>query len=135
MLLLDRVLEVGAGHIVTELTVRDDGLFSSSNGTVPAWVGMEYMAQAIAAVSGYQRRLQGQTIELGFLLGTRYYQCYVGHFRCGAVLQVRAEKIMDAANDMSVFDCKIEGDGLAANSMINVFLPRDSKQFIAGIVE
>lgn len=132
MVLLDRVLEVGEAHIVTELVVRDDGLFSSPEHTVPAWLGLEYMAQTVAAFSGYQRRRQGEEVELGFLLGTRYYQCSVGGFPCGARLTVRVEKIIEAANDMSVFDCAIEGDGIRATSKLNLLMPQDSKKFLAG---
>ncbi len=132
MVLLDKMVEVGDGHIVVELTVRDDGLFSGTDHTVPAWVGLEYMAQAVAAFSGYQRRCRGEEIELGFLLGTRYYQSSVGSFACGTRLKVRAEKIIEAANDMSVFDCVIEGDNIIATSKLNLLMPQDSKKFLAG---
>lgn len=131
MVLIDRVLEVEEGHIVVELTVRDDGLFSSPEQAVPAWVGLEYMAQAVAAYSGYQRKLRGLPIDLGFLLGTRYFQCSVGHFACGTRLKVRAEKIIEAANDMVVFDCCLEGDEIKATSKLNLLMPQDSKTFLA----
>lgn len=132
MVLVDRVIEAGEGYIVVELTVRDDGLFSGPDHTVPAWVGLEYMAQAVAAFSGCQRKRRGQEIELGFLLGTRYYQCSAGHFRCGARLRVRAEKIIEAANDMVVFDCCLEGEDVEASSKLNLLMPQDSKKFLAG---
>ena len=132
MVLIDSVLEAGDDHIVVELTVRDDGLFSSAEHTVPAWVGLEYMAQTIAAFSGYHKKCRNEEIQLGFLLGTRYYQCSVDHFPCGTRLKVRAEKIIEAANDMSVFDCIIEGNNIVATSKLNVLLPQDSKKFLAG---
>ncbi|BBL71855.1 3-hydroxydecanoyl-ACP dehydratase [Methylogaea oryzae] len=132
MVLLDRVVEVGDEHIVVEVTVRDDGLFSLPDRTVPAWVGLEYMAQAIAAYSGYHRRCRGEEIGLGFLLGTRHYQCSAGGFPCGARLRVRAEKIIEAANEMSVFGCTIDGEHVHADSKLNVLLPKDAKTFLAG---
>ncbi|MBD9356326.1 3-hydroxylacyl-ACP dehydratase [Methylomonas sp. EbA] len=132
MVLLDRVLDVSDNHILVELNVRDDGLFSSVDQHVPAWVGLEYMAQAIAAYSGYHRKCRGEAIGLGFLLGTRYFQCSVGSFPCGTKLTVRAEKIIEAANDMSVFDCTIAGQNIKASSKLNVLLPQDSKKFLAG---
>ena len=107
--MLDRGVEVGEDYIVCELKVRDDGLFSTAEQTVPAWVGMEYMAQAIAAYSGYHRKTRGEPIGLGFLLGARFYKCSVGGFPCGSLLKVRAEKIIEAPNDMSVFECKPGG--------------------------
>ncbi|MGY6276231.1 ApeP family dehydratase [Methylomonas sp. MgM2] len=132
MVLVDKVLEAGEGYIVVELTVRDDGLFSGSDHCVPAWVGLEYMAQAVAAYSGYQRKRRGLDIDLGFLLGTRYYRCSVGRFACGKRLKVRAEKIIEAANDMVVFDCCLEGDGIEATSKLNLLMPQDSREFLAG---
>lgn len=132
MVLLDRVVEVGDGYIVVELSVRDDGLFSRSDHNVPAWVGLEYMAQTVAAYSGYQRKLKGEEIELGFLLGTRYYQCSVDSFPCGSRIRVRAEKIIEAANDMAVFECVLEGDRMLATSKLNLLMPKDSKTFLAG---
>ena len=132
MVLLDRVVEAGEDYIVVELSVRDDGLFSVPGRAVPAWVGLEYMAQAIAAFSGYHRKCRGEAIDLGFLLGTRHYRCSAGSFPCGTRLRVRADKIIEAANDMAVFACAIEGGGIRADANINVLLPKDSKKFLAG---
>ena len=132
MVLLNRVLDIGEGYIIAELKVRDDGLFSNFEPNVPAWLGLEYMAQAVAAFSGYQRKCKGEAIGLGFLLGTRHYQCSVGSFPCGSYLQVRAEKIIEAANDMSVFECTVDGVNIKASGRLNVMLPQDSKKFLAG---
>lgn len=135
MVLIDKVVETGDEHIVVELTVRDDGLFSSPEKTVPAWIGLEYMAQTIAAFSGFHKMRRGEAIQLGFLLGTRYYESSVDHFPCGTLLRVRADKIIEAANDMSVFDCTLEGNegnNIFATSKLNVLLPQDSKKFLAG---
>lgn len=130
MALLDQMLEVGENHIVTGLAVRDDGLFSGPDRRVPAWVGLEYMAQTVAAFSGYWRRRRGEAIQLGFLLGTRHYQCSVGSFPCGAALRVFAEKVMVGVNDMSVFDCRVEGEGVLALAKLNVLLPGDAERFL-----
>jgi hypothetical protein len=45
---------------------------------------------------------------------------------------VRADKIIEAANEMSVFACAIEGSDIHADAQINVLLPKDSKKFLAG---
>lgn len=132
MVLVDNVVEVGNEHIVVELTVREDGLFSQADRTVPAWVGLEYMAQTVAAFSGYHRRCAGEAVGLGFLLGTRHYQASVGSFPCGTRLTVRADKVIEAANDMSVFDCQLQGETISAHAKLNVLLPKDSQQFLAG---
>lgn len=130
MVLIDRVVETGDSHVVVELVVREDGLFNVDQ-QVPSWLGLEYMAQAVAAYSGYQRRRRGQDIDLGFLLGTRYYQCSAAQFDCGQRLSIRAEKIIEAANDMVVFDCHLQGEAVTASAKLNLLMPQDSKQFLA----
>lgn len=129
MVLLDKVLCADDASILVQLTVRDDGLFSTHQ-QVPAWLGMEYMAQAVAAFSGYHRKRNGLDIDLGFLLGTRHYQCSVGHFLCGTRLNVRAEKIIEAANDMVVFDCLLQGENIEARAKLNLLMPQDSTKFL-----
>jgi predicted hotdog family 3-hydroxylacyl-ACP dehydratase len=131
MMLLDRVLEIGESHIVAGLAVRDDGLFAGPGGAVPAWIGMEYMAQTVAAYSGYQRRRQGKAVDLGFLLGTRFYECSVSAFSPGTELMVRAEVDIETHNGMSVFDCRIKGENIRAAAKLNVFLPKDSSIYLA----
>lgn len=132
MVLLDGILEIGEGHIVAELTVRDDGLFAGPGETVPAWVGMEYMAQTVAAYSGYRRRCRGEAVDLGFLLGTRLYECSSAGFPPGAKLRVRADSEIEGLNGLSVFACRLEGDGITAAAKLNVFLPADSRTYLAG---
>jgi predicted hotdog family 3-hydroxylacyl-ACP dehydratase len=130
MVLLDKVVEIDSESIIVELVVRDDGLFSDSDKTVPAWVGLEYMAQTVAAFSGYHRKCQGEKVDLGFLLGTRFYQCSAASFPCGTQLTVTAKKIIEAANEMSVFNAVIEGENIYAHSQLNLLLPKDSNVFL-----
>jgi predicted hotdog family 3-hydroxylacyl-ACP dehydratase len=130
MLLLDRVLEAGDEYILTEVTVRGDCLFADAGREVPAWVGIEYMAQTVAAFSGYQRLLGGRAVDLGFLLGTRYYRSVVTAFPCGALLRVRAEMEIEGLNGLSVFACRIESGELLAQAKLSVFLPSDSRAYL-----
>ena len=48
MLLIDRVVAVDADQVPAELVVPEEG-WTGRDGGVPAWIGVEYMAQAIAA--------------------------------------------------------------------------------------
>ena len=70
MLLLDRLLQADAESAVAQVTVPRDGLFLQDAG-MPAWVGVEYMAQAVAAWAGWQAVQAQQPVKLGFLQGTR----------------------------------------------------------------
>ena len=73
MLLLDRVVSADADNLLAEVRIRSDSLFCNGDG-VGVWVGIEYMAQAIAAWAGYIARSRGEPVKLGFLLGTRRYE-------------------------------------------------------------
>ncbi len=125
MRLLDRLLVVTDESATAQLTIDRHGLFCLPDGGVPAWVGLEYMAQTIAAWSGYHCLRQGEPIRVGLLLGTRLYQSQVAVFASDSTLQVQVHRVFAAANDMSVFECRIEGDGTLARARLNVLLPAD----------
>ena len=83
MVLLDRLLEVGPEELRAEVTIRPDSVFCDGH-DVPGWVGVEYMAQAIAAYAGYTAQLRGETVKIGFLLGTRRYEASCPGFAVGS---------------------------------------------------
>ncbi len=130
MCLLDRLLMVSDESATAQLQIRSNSLFSQSDGSVPAWVGLEYMAQTIAAWSGYHCLRQGEPIRVGLLLGTRRYGARSAVFEGGAVLTIRAEKLFEAANHMCVFDCVIEGSVELARARLNVLLPPDLRPYL-----
>lgn len=66
MILLDRVLTFDDDALSAGLTVRGDGLFGYID-HIPAWVGIEYMAQTVAAYIGIKSTLAGEPIRFGYL--------------------------------------------------------------------
>jgi predicted hotdog family 3-hydroxylacyl-ACP dehydratase len=121
MVLLDRIIGFNGHTLLAELVVRDDGLFGD-NHTMPAWAGIEYMAQAVAAYAGIQSKLAGEPIKLGFLLGTRRYASNVAHFPLGTLLTVQVTNIIQD-DRMGVFDCKIYGTAIEISANLNVYQP------------
>jgi len=89
MILIDQVDSCDDEQIHTRTMVRQGGLFNRADGSLPAWFGIELMAQSVAAFAGCRARRNGQPVALGFLLGTRKYQCDVEHFPLGAELPAR----------------------------------------------
>ena len=123
MILIDEVVSFGAEDIETRLTVRPGGLFNQADGSLPAWVGIELMAQSIAAYAGCQARQAGLPVELGFLLGTRKYECNVECFPLGAELHIQASRTLQDDNGMGVFECRLGGPGIEVFARLNVFRP------------
>lgn len=130
MLLLDRLLHADAEGAVAQVTVPRDGLFVQEAG-MPAWVGVEYMAQAIAAWAGCRARSAGREPSIGFLLGTRRYESRVTWFVAGALLRVEATRELLGDNGLGMFRCRIleDGDELATAN-VSVFEPPDAMAYL-----
>lgn len=132
MCLLDRVLTAEGERLSAEVVVPAQGLFSQDDG-VGAWVGIEYMAQAVAAWAGWQARQQGEQPRIGLLLGTRRYRCNVPRFAVGQRLRVDIERGYQADNGLGQFECRIGADGVElASAQLTVFGPEDLKAFLNG---
>ena len=131
MLLLDSVLESTQDYLVCALSVREDGLFDT-NGQVPALVGIEYMAQTVAAFSGIETVKKHEEPRLGFLLGTRKFTSNVPELPSGTALTVRAVRIIQGSDGMAAFECTVEGKNVRQTATLTVYEPANPEQFLAG---
>jgi predicted hotdog family 3-hydroxylacyl-ACP dehydratase len=128
--LVDRVVDWQPESIVVEVDVPAQGLFSTADG-VPAWVGVEYMAQAIAAWAGCRARGEGREPSIGFLLGTRRYTAHQPFFTPGSCLRVEAQCELMGENGLGMFACRIlAGDGELAVANVSVYEPRDAMAYL-----
>jgi predicted hotdog family 3-hydroxylacyl-ACP dehydratase len=96
MKLIDRIIEFSDEQIVCESIIQKNNLFYDSkiNG-VYSWVGVEFMAQAIAAYAGcskYQENTNNKH-SIGFLLSVRKFSTTQDYFKCDDKLIIKAEKI------------------------------------------
>lgn len=131
MILIDQVLEFDAEQILTRIHVRGGGLFNRPDGSLPAWVGIELMAQTVAAYAGCQARVGDKPVELGFLLGTRKFECNVEHFPLGSDLLIHARRSLQDDSGMGVFECHLTGGGIQASARLNVYRPPQSANYLA----
>lgn len=130
MCLLDRIVRWDEEGIVAELVVPEAGLFVEEGG-IPAWVGIEYMAQAIAAWAGCRARTAGNPPQLGFLLGSRRYSSARSSFPSGTCLQVQARCELLGDNGLGMFACRIlAGEDEWAVANVSVFEPADSMAYL-----
>ena len=121
MRLVDRVERCDDAVIVCAALVRHDGLFAAADG-LPAWIGIELMAQAAAAWSGARARAGGGVPRAGFLVGARRYDANVPAFALGAELVVTATCAMAGDNGLRLFDCTIAQAGRElASGRISVY--------------
>ncbi|WP_313088636.1 hotdog family protein [Pseudomonas sp.] len=130
MILLDGIEQFDDDSLTARMVVKPLGLLSQADGSLPAWVGVEIMAQAVAAFAGCQARLAGLPVELGFLLGTRQYQCEVERFPAGTRLEVRVLRSLQDDNGMGVFECHLDGPGIHAEARLNVYRPPEVARYL-----
>ena len=89
------------------------------------------MAQSVAAYAGCHARQKGEAVELGFLLGTRKFECNVAHFPAGAELTIHGLRSLEDDNGMGVFECHLTGIGIQASARLNVFRPPQAANYLA----
>lgn len=130
MLLIDRIIELSEEHAVAEVDIRSEGLFMRK-GKMPAWVGIEYMAQTISAWAGGRSQRSGGKTKIGLLLGSRRYEAMQPAFPAGSTLRVEVRRELAGESGLGVFDGRILVDGaLIASAKVTVFEPADDMEWI-----
>jgi predicted hotdog family 3-hydroxylacyl-ACP dehydratase len=121
MTLIERLTEYSPRRSVATVAITPRSRFVDGDG-VPAWVGIEYMAQTIAAHAGYEGRLRGQPPAIGFLLGTRAYRSDLGVFPLGVTLTISVEPLVTDGK-LGAFQCAIATDRVVATAVVNTYQP------------
>lgn len=133
MLLIDRLLAADEERAVAEVCVPRDGLFLQDEG-MPSWVGLEYMAQTVAAWAGWSALKAGKQVKLGFLLGTRKFEASTDFFEPGSILTVQVQCELLGDNGLGMFDCRIRMDGeVCALARVSVFAPEDASGYVQAL--
>ena len=92
VLLLHEVVEHDALHTVALVDVEHQRWLKRHDGSVAAWVALEYMAQCVAAHEGLNAYGEGATPR-GLLIGVQQLRLLVQHYDPRARLWVGARRI------------------------------------------
>ena len=131
MLLLDSVLSGDESSIIAQATVPQAAWYLDEQGGMPAWIGIELMAQTIAAHSALRGRLKGKPPKRGVLLGCRAYRARMPRAAAGALLKVSAKMTLVDESGLGAYDCNIErGAAQFAAATLKVFVPDDFEAFM-----
>lgn len=132
MLLLDAVVAIDDESASARVHITPASpCFDAALDGVPAWVGMEYMAQTIGLWVGEQHLAEGKPIQPGFLLGTRAFDCNCAVFRNHSTLDIRVLKKYLDNDGIGVFECLIHENGAElARAQIKAYLPDNPEDFI-----
>lgn len=107
MLLLDEVVSYEASSIVVRATVSRDAWYADQRGAMPAWIGIELMAQAAAAFAGMEARARNLAPKRGMLIGCRAYRADSPSL--SGVLNINASRTATDESGFSLFNCSVAG--------------------------
>ncbi len=132
MCLLERIVAVDEESLVATTVLKSDGLFCR-DGRVGSWVSLECMAQAVAAWAGIQERGNGRGPRIGFLLGSRRFDCHRAWLPVDQMLRIEVKKEIQLADGLGQFSGRtLVADELLATAVITVIAPDDPAAVLAG---
>ncbi len=134
MILLDTLLCHDSEGATCSVTIRPDSPFyNEQQQGVPVYVGIEYMAQTIAAFANANKLDHGEAVALGFLVSSRKYTTAIKQFALGQTFTIHVTKILMGDNGLSTFECVINyQDQPVVEAGINIFQPNDPEAFLSG---
>ena len=113
MLLLSKVndYDFKEESIEVEYHITEDCLFyDPALAGVPAWVGFEFMAQAVSAYLGIKTRARGEPIKLGFILGVSQVRIELPFFSAGSIIVIKAKEF-ELMDPLSIYTGEIFIEG------------------------
>lgn len=133
MLLIDGIDTFSEEALSARATVHADAWYATADGAMPAWIGIELMAQTIAAHVALLAMRGGGRARPGVLLGSRSYRALQASFAGGAQLLIHVTELLRSEEGHGAYECTIHhGDVCCAEAVIKVFQPRDFQSFIEG---
>lgn len=122
MRFIDRVVEEIEGGIVTAARPDASAWYADEKGSMPAWIGIELMAQSISAWAGLNAWRAGLPPIIGFLIGTREYRSLRPSFTASEELLIEVRKIFYESKGLAAFECLIRVDSIIiAEATLKVF--------------
>ena len=121
MIFLDEIIDSGPDYLVAGVHIRQGIPFFEELRGVPAWLGLEYMAQAVAAFAGVRARADNKPVALGMLIGCRQYSSKIPSFVPGTRIEVRIRELASVENGLGSFDCALTTPDRIAEGRIAVY--------------
>jgi predicted hotdog family 3-hydroxylacyl-ACP dehydratase len=145
MQLLAQVLSYTEETLSASARVDGTAWYADSEGAMPAWIGIELMAQAIAAHVALRSRLEGRPPQPGVLLGARRLDIGIQAFARDALLRIDVRETIKVDGGHGAYDCAIHADAAHTNStttapalataIVKVYQPDNFQQFMQGSLQ
>ncbi|HEY0267793.1 MAG TPA: hypothetical protein VGC12_01015 [Methyloradius sp.] len=134
MMLLNQVISFNSECIIVEYTPQSQAWYVDAQGNMPAWIGIELMAQAIAVHAGLLKHNENINPKQGVLLGTRSYVAKTPSFEANVRLYIKSILVFRDESGLGAYDCSISNDNneALATATLKVFEPADFQSFLQG---
>jgi 3-hydroxyacyl-[acyl-carrier-protein] dehydratase len=124
--LVKRLMEFSGQTGIVESIIEPDNLFLDEDDSLPSLTLVELIAQAAAAVKGYDDLSQGKKIKKGFLVDIREIR-FMGRCFKGDTLHIRIE-ILRTISGFSVVHGEVERKGdIIASGRLKLWVQEDSE--------
>lgn len=126
MLFIDSIVAINEKSVCCQAIIKENNIFyDSAICGVHAWVGVEFMAQTMAAFANYQKP-QAEP-QIGFLMSVRKFSCLQSYFKLNEVLTIIADNEY-LQDNVGVFQCRIMiNNKLVASAKLSAFQPSSIK--------
>jgi predicted hotdog family 3-hydroxylacyl-ACP dehydratase len=139
MQLLSQVLAYADETLSASAQVDGTAWYADADGAMPAWIGIELMAQAIAAHVALRSRLEGKPMQPGVLLGARRLDIAVQAFASDTLLRIDVHETIKVDGGHGAYDCAVRAaapDSPAlATAVVKVYQPDNFQQFMQGSLQ
>lgn len=133
MALLDEIVSIDHDKSVLTafVTIGPETMFCD-NGGVPTYVGIEYMAQSIAAFSNIPKPgVSPKNVSFGLLLGSRKYICHHPKFLMGDAVYITVAQIYYDNSIASFSGTIMVDDSCYCEAQLMVYHPPSVDEFLA----
>ena len=133
MRLVDEIVACSEEAVTVLASIDNQAWYADADGAMPAWIGIELMAQAIAAHVGLLAMRAGGRARPGVLLGASRCEALAPSCPRVARLRIAANEVLKSEEGHGAYECTIAADEhCVARAVVKVFQPNDFQAFIEG---
>lgn len=132
MLLIDAIESCCGSSVTTAARITlESSFYDRTMDGVPAWIGLEYMAQTAAVWAGLDDVRNGRAIDPAFLISSRQYTAHRPVFPAGETLLIEV-KVELLQQEIVTFSGRILGaEGhILADAMFTAYRPENVRDYL-----
>lgn len=124
MLLVDTLVESESGKGVVLTTLKSDCIATAGDGIISPLIPIELMAQAYAAIKGWEIRNAGKNFPVGYLVGVQKFQ-NLAQAQSGHQLRIEVKTVGEFEGFAVVDGTVSQGETTVAQGRIKLWVPED----------